>query len=242
MALWNPWRGCKRVSEGCLHCYIHKGDARRGVDTSAIKKTEMFYRPIEKKKNGEYKMKAGQLVFLCFQSDFLLEDADTWRQECWDMIKERSDLQFLFLTKRIERFLDCIPNDWDEGYSNVTVCCTIENQARATERLQIFQKLKIAHKQIVCQPLLEKIAIEEFLDGMECVVVGGESDSQARILDYDWVLDIRQQCINKKVGFQFRQCGTNFRMDGKCYKLQTKNLMSQARKAAIDWEPPARCR
>ena len=31
MAMWNPWRGCKKYSEGCLHCYIHKGDAKRGV-------------------------------------------------------------------------------------------------------------------------------------------------------------------------------------------------------------------
>jgi len=32
MAMWNPWRGCRKYSEGCLHCYIHKGDAKRGVN------------------------------------------------------------------------------------------------------------------------------------------------------------------------------------------------------------------
>ena len=36
MAMWNPWRGCKKYSEGCLHCYIHKGDAKRGVNTNDI--------------------------------------------------------------------------------------------------------------------------------------------------------------------------------------------------------------
>ena len=49
---WNPWRGCRKCSTGCLHCYIHKGDAKRGVETSIIKKTEQFYRPIEKNKKG----------------------------------------------------------------------------------------------------------------------------------------------------------------------------------------------
>ena len=39
MAMWNPWRGCKKYSEGCLHCYIHKGDAKRGVNTNDIVKT-----------------------------------------------------------------------------------------------------------------------------------------------------------------------------------------------------------
>ena len=33
MPVWNPWRGCKKCSEGCEHCYIHKGDAKRGVNT-----------------------------------------------------------------------------------------------------------------------------------------------------------------------------------------------------------------
>ena len=237
MSLWNPWRGCKRTSEGCLHCYIHKGDARRGVDTSVVRRTDAFYRPIEKKKNGEYKMKGGQLVYVCFQSDFLIDEADIWRQECWEMIRERQDLHFLFLTKRIDRFAQCMPGDWGDGYTNVTVCCTVENQIRATERLQIFKDLKILHKQIVCQPLLEKITIEQYLEGIEGVVVGGESDRDARVLDYEWVLDIRQQCIDHNVEFQFRQCGTNFLMDGTRYRLQTKNLISQARKASIDWKP-----
>ena len=40
MAVWNPWRGCKKCSEGCMHCYIHNGDAKRGVDTSKILKTK----------------------------------------------------------------------------------------------------------------------------------------------------------------------------------------------------------
>lgn len=47
------------------------------------------------------------------------------------MIRERSDLHFLFLTKRIERFMECIPADWNNGYDNVTVGCTVENQDKA---------------------------------------------------------------------------------------------------------------
>lgn len=47
-------------------------------------------------------MKSGQNVFPCFSTDFLVKDADEWRCECWQMIRERSDLHFLFLTKRIE--------------------------------------------------------------------------------------------------------------------------------------------
>ncbi len=236
MSRWDPWRGCHRCSEGCKFCYIHKGDAKRGIDTDTIVRNDKFNRPIEKKKNGEYKMASG-LVYLCFSSDFLLEDADNWRKEAWKIIKERSDCTFLFLTKRIERFMECIPDDWEDGYDNVVVCCTIENQENADKKLSIFQKLPIKHKQITAQPLIEQIDIEPFLEGIEAVVVGGESDKNARILNYDWVLSIREQCIRKNTAFYFRQCGTHFVKDGKQYNLSVRDLCSQARKAGIDYEP-----
>lgn len=171
MAVWNPWRGCHRYSEGCKFCYIHKGDAKRGVDTNRIVKTDAFYAPIVRKKNGEYRMKPGSLVYLCFSTDFLLPDADDWRGECWDMIRERSDCRFLFLTKRIERFMDCVPSDWEEGWEHVTVGCTVENQRRADERLAIFSQLPIKHKNIICQPMISPIDLENYLDGVELVVL-----------------------------------------------------------------------
>ena len=235
MAVWNPWRGCKRCSEGCLHCYIHKGDAKRNVNTNDIVKTKDFEKPIVKLKNGTYKMKSGT-VYLCFTTDFLIEEADAWRDDCWKMMRERGDCTFLFLTKRIDRFMKCIPDDWGDGYENVVVCCTIENQKNADYKLGIFKDLPIKHKCITAQPLLEDIDIEKYLDGIELVVVGGESDYHARPLDYAWVLNIRKQCVNKNVSFEFRQCGTYFIKDGKQYKLQTKDLMSQARKANINYE------
>ncbi len=234
MAMWNPWRGCKKCSEGCLHCYIHKGDAKRGVDTNDIVRTKDFYKPIETLKSGAYKMKSGT-VYLCFSSDYLIEEADEWRRECWQMIKARQDCTFLFLTKRIDRFAHCVPDDWGDGYENVVVCCTVENQKNADQKLALFRSLPIKHKCITAQPLLERINIEPYLDDIELVVVGGESDCEARPFDYDWALDIRGQCVRKNVSFEFRQCGTHFIKDGRHYKLQTKDLCGQARKADIDF-------
>lgn len=234
MVMWNPWRGCHRCSEGCKYCYIHKGDARKGIDTNLIHKTKRFTAPIERNKHGEYRMKGGQLVYLCFSSDFLLEEADDWRGECWAMIRERQDLHFLFLTKRIERFMDCIPEDWEAGYENVTVGCTVENQGAVDCKLKIFQQLPIRHRNIICRPLLEAVNLQPYLSGCELVVVGGESDPKARVLNYDWVLSIREQCIQAGVHFSFRQCGTHFIKDGKQYHLHVRVLMSQARKANLD--------
>ena len=234
MVRWDPWRGCHKYSDGCTHCYIHKGDAKRGLDTNNIVQSDRGDRFIAKKQNGEYKV-APTLINLCFSSDFLLEEADQWRDACWDIIRERKDCTFLFLTKRIERFLACIPSDWEDGYDHVIVCCTVENQATADQRLSMFRRLPIKHKQIVAQPLLEPIDLEPYLEGIEAVVVGGESDKAARVLDYDWVLNIKAQCVRKDVSFYFRQCGTNFLKEGKRYRLHVKDLSKQAKRANIEY-------
>lgn len=234
MAIWNPWRGCHKYSEGCRHCYIYKGDAKRGIETNQIVKTKGFDAPAQVKSDGTYRMKGRQIVYLCFSTDFLLEEADSWREECWKMIRQRPDLQFLFLTKRINRFLQCIPPDWEDGYENVTVGCTVENQVCADNRLSLFAQLPIKHKNIICQPLIEAVKIEQYLKGVDLVVVGGESDRYARPLNYSWVLSIREQCIRQGINFEFRQCGTYFIKDDKQYTLQTKDLCKQAKLANIN--------
>lgn len=236
MAVWNPWHGCHRYSEGCRFCYIHKADKKRQINTNKIVKTKQFDYPVRRDKNGNYSLKSNQIVYLCFTSDFLIADADAYRKECWQMIKIRSDLKFLFLTKRITRFTDCIPDDWGNGYENVIVGCSIETQAMADLRLPVFNQLPICHKIIILQPMLEAIDLSPYLTDIEEVVVGGEADYHARPLNYDWVLDIRNQCIKANVAFTFRQCGTHFIKDNKFYHLKTKDLGIQARKANINYK------
>ena len=235
MGMWNPWHGCKKKSEGCLNCYIYRGDARRGVDTSIVYKTDKFDNPIQVKKNGEYKTASGSMFFTCFSTDFLIEEADQWRDEAWEIIKTRSDCDFFFLTKRPERLMDCIPMDWKDGYENVHIGVSCENQNRADERLSIFMDLPIKHKSIVLAPMLEQMNIEKYLNASIGVVCEGESAPEARPLQYDWVMDIREQCIRKNASFTFRQTGTHFVKDGKMYKIQTRLQHSQARAADIDY-------
>lgn len=104
----------------------------------------------------------------------------------------------------------------------------------ADYRLTIFDNLPIKHKSIICQPLIENISIEHHLRGIELVLVGGESDRNARPLDFDWILSIRNQCIRHDVKFDFHQCGTKFIKDGKMYNLNPMQLVSQAKKSKIN--------
>ena len=234
---WNPWHGCHKVSAGCANCYVYRADDRHGKDASIVQKTSSFYLPVSHARDGTYKIPSGSYVWTCFTSDFLLEDADEWRGEAWRMIRERSDCEFLFITKRITRLTQCMPEDWGEGYPNVSICCTVENQAKANERLPVFRALPIRHKMIVCEPLLEAIDLSAYLgDWVESVTVGGESGDEARICNYDWILGIRGQCIEADVPFRFKQTGANFVKDHKRYQIKRVLQHAQARKANINTE------
>ncbi|MDZ4058559.1 MAG: DUF5131 family protein, partial [Bacteroidales bacterium] len=155
----------------------------------------------------------------------------------WTIIKERRDLIFYIFTKRIDRFKVSLPTDWGDGYENVIVGCTIENQDRADYRIPIFKSLPIKHKTIICAPLLERVDLRAWLDkSIEEVAASGESGNEARICDYEWVLNIREQCIEADIPFCFHQTGAKFLKEGKLYRILRKYQISQAKKAGIDYK------
>lgn len=233
---WNPWHGCHKLSPGCQNCYVYRTDSRHDRDASQVYKTGDFDLPLKRRRDGSRSIPEGELVWTCFTSDFLLEDADDWREEAWDCIRRRPDCDFLFITKRIHRLADCLPPDWGEGWENVHICCTCENQDRADFRLPIFRAAPIKHRSIVCEPLLGPIDLSPYLGRwVEQVVAGGESGPEARPCDYGWVLDLRRQCGEADVSFRFKQTGANFVKDGKSYRVLRKYQHAQARKAGIDY-------
>ncbi|MCD8043279.1 MAG: phage Gp37/Gp68 family protein [Tannerellaceae bacterium] len=241
-SMWNLWHGCHKISDGCRHCYVYRGDAKRGIDSSVVTRTQSFDLPVRKKKNGDYKIPSGTEVMTCFTSDFFVQDADVWRPDAWRMIRERDDLSFLMITKRIDRFYECVPDDWtEEDYKHVTICCTVENQERADYRIPIYKELPIRHKILICELLLSSIDLIPYAGNwLEQVVVGGESGKEARPCNYDWVLRIREFCINNKIPFWFKQTGARLIRDGVMYSIPRQFQHSQARKAAINYEGETR--
>ena len=236
MTQWNPWHGCQKLSAGCQNCYVYRIDSSFDKDASIVSKTKDFNFPLRRKRSGEYKLPPGETLYTCFSSDFFLEEADIWRTDVWQMIRLRSDVHFYIITKRIDRFTVNLPQDWGDGYNNVTICSTCETQNRAAYRLPILLSLPITHKAITCEPLLERIDLSRWLTPfIEEVIVGGESGNDARICDYDWVLDIRNQCIENKVAFHFKQTGAKFKKDGRLYNIKRHDQHLQAAKAGIDF-------
>ena len=182
---WNLWHGCHKISEGCRHCYVYRQDSRYDKDSSVVTRTAAFDLPLRRKRNGDFRVPSGEMVYTCFTSDFFLEEADEWRAEAWAIIRERCDLSFLIPTKRIDRFRVSLPSDWGDGYDHVAIACTVENQDRANYRLPLFRSLPIRHKLLFCAPLLGALDLSGYLDDdIEEVSVGGESGMDARVCDY----------------------------------------------------------
>lgn len=241
MPIWNPWHGCHKISAGCKNCYVFREDAAFGslIPTNEIRKTSSFTLPLKRDRKKNWKYPSGTEFALCFTSDFLIEEADEWREEIWDIIRMREDCNFYFFTKRIDRLESCLPYDWNKGWDHVAIGCTVENQDRADFRLPIFLSLPIKHRLVIVAPMIEKIDIGKFLDPqlIEEVSAGGESGKYGRPLDFEWVLNLREQCIQTKVPFNFHQTGSYIIKDGKQYHIPRPLQHSQAHKANVDFKP-----
>ena len=231
--LWSPWHGCHKCSPGCLNCYVFYLDSIHNKDANIITKSKTnFNLPLKKDRKGNYKIPSGIELATCFTSDFFLEEADAWRDEVWEIIKKRPDVNFLICTKRIDRFYECIPKDWNSGYHNVTIAVTCENTKKAKERLPIFLEIPAKKKYIFASPLLEDIDFSPYLktNKIDLVSVGGESYKNARICDFNWIKHIKETCAKYNVEFDFHQTGSNFLMNGKIYKIKHSKEYEQAKK------------
>ncbi len=232
--LWNPWHGCHKCSEGCANCFVFYLDKKRDVDTGTVRRSKTnFSLPMRKNRQGEFKVASGTEVATCFTSDFFIEEADEWRDEAWDIIKSRPDLNFLICTKRIQRASDCLPNDWADGYENVAIAVSCENITAAKNRLHYLLDLPVKRRYIFLSPLLEYIPLNEFLETglIDMVSVGGESYENARLCDFDWVKRIKEDCDKYGVPFDFHQTGSNFVYEGRSYRIKHHDEYEQAKKA-----------
>ncbi|MDL2215465.1 phage Gp37/Gp68 family protein [Ruminococcaceae bacterium OttesenSCG-928-N02] len=229
---WEPWTGCYPASDGCANCYFYGPNAKR-YGQNTVEKTDKFDWPIRKNKKGEYNIKGGKILATCFATDFFLPEADGWRADAWAMIKERQDIDFLILTKRIDRFPVALPADWGAGYDNVNIGCTVENQALADLRLPLFLSYPIKRRFVAASPLLEPIDLSAYLGGIEHVTVSGESGQGARVCNYDWVLDIREQCKAAGITFWFKSTGSFFQRGGALEKINPFKQGSVAKELDI---------
>ena len=139
----------------------------------------------------------------------------------------------------MERVRECLPPDWKDGWDNVFLNVTCENQSRADERIPVLLELPIRHKGLHCAPLLGPVSIGSYLDSgqIEQVACGGENYGGTRPCDFDWVKALREECVSRDITFCFMETGTVFIKDGTKYSIRSKQLQnSQAARSGMTYQ------
>lgn len=237
--IWNPWHGCVKISEGCQNCYMYYLDRTRDKNGADIYMTKSAFRyPLQKDRQGNFKVKSGEMLRVCMTSDFFLPQADAWRVQAWSIIRRRPDVVFYLLTKRPQRVRECLPEDWGEGWENVFFNVSCENQRRADERIPLLLELPFKHKGIMCAPLIGEVSVNKHLASgqIEQVVCGGENYDGSRPCRYEWVYKLSRECRENNVTFAFIETGTRFIKDEREYYIPKKRTQSrQAYKSGLSY-------
>ncbi len=151
----NFWYGCKKVSPGCRYCYAEREMKRFGKDFNTVTRAKGFISPLM--------WKEPSMVFVNSWSDFFIEEADDWRDEAWDIICRTPQLTYQILTKRPENILSRLPDDWGDGYPNVWLGVSAENQENADKRIPLLIQIPSIVYFVSCEPLLGPIDLSKWI-------------------------------------------------------------------------------
>lgn len=189
---------CEKISEGCKHCYssamqprlfgLPQFQEQRGLDGLEIFLERRFLTRVRQWKTPER-------IFWCDMTDMLgAWVPDAWIAECFATMQETPWHHHLILTKRPERFLTCLPPDWGRGYPNVGVGVSVENR-RWLSRLEVLKQVSAAVRFVSIEPLLQYLGdLDDYLEALDWVIVGGESGPQRRPMAIHWLTSIVEQC------------------------------------------------
>ena len=86
----------------------------------------------------------------------------------------------------------------------------MENQHWADQRIPLLTNVPAQVRFLSVEPLLKKVDVKPFLDGLHWIIVGGESGNKARPMKPEWVRDIRDACVESDVPFFFKQFGGRY--------------------------------
>lgn len=210
------------------------------------------YDEIQGKNINTYKIPSNSIIKVCDTSDFFIEDADYYRKRAWKQILERKDCLFEITTKRPERFMINLPNTWTQnGWHNVMINVSVENQFRADKRVSELLRLPVRYRGIEVAPIQDRVDIRKYLSTglINKVTVAGErytrTSESVIVCNYEYVEDLRKQCEDYDVNFEFISTGNKLYKDKKTITINTSdqgslaefyNLTNTGNTLEQDWE------
>jgi protein gp37 len=207
-ATWNPLTGCTKISPGCQHCYAERM-AKRLQGMGQANYVNGFKLTLhEHMLDVPLRWRKPRHIFVNSMSDLFHKDVpEEFIQRAFGVMRRASWHTFQVLTKRSERLAKLSPRiDWPD---NVWMGVSVE-RADYTYRIDHLRQTTAKVRFLSLEPLLGPMPDLD-LEGVDWVIVGGESGPGARPMEQQWVQDIRDQCLAADVPFFFKQWGGVFK-------------------------------
>jgi len=216
---FNPWIGCQKVSPGCDNCYAEAMMDHRykkvqwGAHGERKRTSEQNWKkPIQwnaqarafRKENGHRPR-----VFCASLADVFDNQVDSsWRNDLFALIRKCNKLDWLVLTKRPENIEKMLPSDWRDGYPNVWLGTTAEDQTQFDFRWKRLKKVPAVIRFISYEPALGPVRLPSNGSLPDWLISGGESGAGARTLRPQWVRDVIADCHRFGVAPFHKQWGS----------------------------------
>lgn len=220
---WNPTTGCTKVSAGCANCYAERMAKRLQAMGQPNYRNGFCLTVHEHVLELPLRWKTPQAIFVDSMSDLFHKDVPTeFIVHAFEVMNQANWHQFQILTKRSGRLLQL--NDLLPWAPHIWMGASVEND-HCTHRIDDLRQTDALVRFLSLEPLLEPIPNLP-LEGIDWIIVGGESGPGARPMKKAWVIDIRDQCIRNGVPFFFKQWGgTNKKKAGRLLDGRTWDQM-----------------
>jgi len=224
-ATWNPVRGCTKISPGCKHCYAETFAERfRGVKGHPYEQG-FDLRLVPEKLTEPFTWRSPKLVFVNSMSDLFQPGVpDDYVAAVGEVMVKANWHTYQVLTKRSERLTDMLNERlrFAAAQKHIWWGVSVEDRKYGLPRIEHLREAPAAVRFLSVEPLLEDLGNID-LDGIDWVIVGGESGPGARPIRKEWVISIREQCQSARVPFFFKQWGgvrkavNGRKLDGRTY-------------------------
>jgi protein gp37 len=233
---FNPWVGCTKVSPACDHCYAEgwakrTGQANLWAGERRRTTAANWQQPLKWNRQAEREGRRFRVFCASLADVFDNQVPAEWRVDLWKLIRDTPALDWLLLTKRPQNIAKMLPGPaagydttisrllWLDGWPNVWLGTTVENQAEADRRIPHLLAVPAAVHFLSCEPLLGPVDLAPWWkesppsstywhpNGLHWIIAGGESGPGARPMSIQWVRALRDQCLAAGTAFHFKQWG-----------------------------------